>query len=43
METKEEEHLASVRPVVNARPRLKPAVTLSSVSFPIRDRKMDIH
>ena len=43
METKEEEHLASVRPVVNARPRLKPAVTLSSVSFPFRDRKMDIH
>ena len=40
METKEEEeHRASGRPVARARPRLKPAVTLSSVSIPIRDRK----
>ena len=37
MQTKEEEHGASGRPVAKA--RLKPAVTLSSVSIPVRDRK----
>ena len=39
MQTEEEEHRASGRPVATARPRLKPAVTLSSVSIPVRDRK----
>ena len=39
METKEEEeHRASERPVARARPRLKPALTLSSVSVPPRER-----
>ena len=37
--TKEEELRASVRLVAKARPRLKPAATLSSVSVPVRDRK----
>ena len=35
----DEEHRASGRLVANARPRLKPAVTLSSVSVPLRERK----
>ena len=39
MLTKEEEHRASGRLVAKARPRLKPAVTLSSVSILVRDRK----
>ena len=39
MQTKEEEHRASESPVAKARPQLQPAVTLSSVSFPVRDRK----
>ena len=39
MQTEEEEHRASGRPVAKARPRLKPAVTLSSVSIPVRDGK----
>ena len=39
METKKEEHRALVRPVAKARPRLKPAVTLSSVSVPPHERK----
>ena len=39
MQTKEEEHGALGRPVANARPRLKPAVKLSSVSIPVRGRK----
>ena len=40
MQTKEEEeHGASERPVAKARPRLKPAVTQSSVSIPVHDRK----
>ena len=39
MQTKEEEHGASERLVAKARPQLKPAVTLSSVSIPVRDRK----
>ena len=33
------EHRETGKPVAKARPRLKPAVTLSSVSFPARDRK----
>ena len=33
------EHRAAGKPVATARPRLKPAVTLSSVSIPLRDRK----
>ena len=37
--TEDEEHRASGRPVAKARPRLKPAVTLSSVSVPLRERK----
>ena len=39
MQTKEEEHGALGRPVAKARLRLKPAVTLSSVSIPVRDGK----
>ena len=39
MQPKEEEHRASGRLVAKARPQLKPAVTLSSVSMPVRDRK----
>ena len=39
MQTKEEEYRASVRPVAKARPRLKPAMKLSSVSIPVRDKK----
>ena len=39
MQTKKEEHGASVRFVANARPIQKPAVTLSSVSVLVRDRK----
>ena len=38
MQSKEEEHRASGRLVAKARP-LKPAVTLSSVSVPVRDPK----
>ena len=38
IQAEEEEHRASGRPVAQAR-RLKPAVTLSSVSMPVRDRK----
>ena len=39
MPAKEEEHRASRRLVAKDRPRFKPAVTLSSVSIPVRDRK----
>ena len=39
MQPKEEEHRASGRLVAKARPQLKPAVTLSSVSIPVRERK----
>ena len=37
--TENTEHRAAGKPVAKARPRLKPAVTLSSVSTPPRDRK----
>ena len=33
------EHRVTVKPVAKARPRLKLAVTLSSISIPIRERK----
>ena len=39
VQPKEEEHRASGRLVAKARPPLKPAVTPSSVSIPVRDRK----
>ena len=39
MQTKEEEHGVSGRPVAKARPRQKPAVKLSSVFVLVRDRK----
>ena len=39
MLTKEKEDIASVKPIAKARPRQKPAVTLTSVSIPVRDRK----
>ena len=39
MQTKEEEHRASRRLLAQARPQLKPAVMLSSVSILVRDRK----
>ena len=38
MHIKEEEHRASARLVAKARPQLNPAVTLDSVSIPVRDR-----
>ena len=37
--TENTEHRAAGKPVAKERPRLKPAVTLSSVSIPLRDRK----
>ena len=43
MLTKEEEKKASVKPIAQARPRQKPTITLTSVSIPVRDRKMDRH
>ena len=43
MQIKEEEHRASGRLVAKARPQLNPAVTLDSVSIPVRDRtRIDI-
>ena len=33
------EHRVTGKPVAKARPQLKPAVTLSTISVPIRDRK----
>ena len=39
MLTKEEEDIASGKPIAKARPRQKPTETLTSVSFPVRDRK----
>ena len=33
------EDIASVKPVAKERPRLKPTVTLTSVSIPVLDRK----
>ena len=39
MLTKEEEDKASGKPIAKARPRQKPAVTLTSVSIPVRERK----
>ena len=37
--TKEEEDIASEKPIAKARPRQKPRVTLTSVSIPVRERK----
>ena len=43
MLTKEEEDMASGKPIAKARPQLKPTVTLTSVSVPVREREwMDI-
>ena len=39
MLTKEEEDIASVKPIAKARPRQKPTVTLTSVSIPVPERK----
>ena len=39
MPTKKEEDIASVKPIAEARPRQKPAVTLTSVSIPVPERK----
>ena len=39
MLTKEEEDIASVKPIAKARSRQKPTVTLTSVSIPVRERK----
>ena len=39
MLTKEEEGVASVKPIAKARPRLKPTVALTSVSILVRERK----
>ena len=39
MLTKKEEDIASEKPIVKARPRQKPAVTLTSVSVPVLQRK----
>ena len=39
MQTREERHRASGRPVAKTRPRQTPTVTLSSVSIPVRERK----
>ena len=39
MLTKEEEEKASGKPIAKARPRQKPAVTLTSVSIPVNERK----
>ena len=43
MPTAKEEEIASGKPIAKARPRQKPAVTLSSVSILVHDRKMDRH
>ena len=37
--TKEEEDIASGKPIAKARPRQKPTVTLISVSIPVPERK----
>ena len=37
--TKKEEDTASGKPIAKARPRLKPTVTLTSVSIPVIERK----
>ena len=39
MLTKEEEDMASGKPIAKARPRQKPTVTLTSVSIPVLERK----
>ena len=39
MPTAIEEDIASGKTIAKARPRQKPTVTLTSVSFPVRDRK----
>ena len=39
MRTKEEEDIASVKPIAQVRPRQKPTVTLTSVSIPFLERK----
>ena len=39
MPTAKEEDTASVKPIAKARPRQKPAVTLTSVSIPVLERK----
>ena len=39
MLTKEEEDIASEKPIAEARPRHKPTVTLTSVSIPVLERK----
>ena len=39
MLTKEEEDIASKKPIVKARSRQKPTVTLTSVSIPVLERK----
>ena len=36
MLTKEEDDIASEKPIAKARPRPKPAITLTSVSIPVR-------
>ena len=38
MLTKEEEDIASEKPIAKARPRQKPAVTLTSISIPVLER-----
>ena len=43
MLAKEEEDIASGKPIAEARPRQKPTVTLTSVSIPVCERKMDRH
>ena len=39
MLTKEEEDIASGKPIAKARPRQKPSVTLTSFSIPVLERK----